>query len=100
MNKEALERAIETLLKTRAERFLRPEYLAHVKRCVGELNFRTKEEAFLFGGLDAMQQDFAAANQLTRPPRKDPYDAGYHNKRFERLTKWKRLWESQGKLPL
>jgi len=94
-----LEQAIEVILKTRAERFLKPEYLDHICKCVKTVNFRTQEEAFLFGALDAMQQDFASANQLTRPPKKDPYDAGYHEKRLQRLQNWKNIWESEGKLP-
>jgi hypothetical protein len=104
MNAEKLGEAIETLLETRAERFIgtsRPsKYIDHVRKCVKELNLRTPEEAFLFGGLDAMMQDFASANQLTRPPGRSPYDVAYHEKRIERLQLWKRKWEEQGRLPL
>lgn len=101
MNKMELEQAIEIILETRAERFLKnQEYLGHVRRCVKELNFSSHEEAFVFGGLDAMQQDFASANQFNLPAKVSPWDVGYRERRFERLQNWKRIFKEKGMLPL
>lgn len=97
MDKELIG-AIDVLLMRRATRFRKNRgYLEHVRRCVAELGLRTLEEAFLFGGLDAMQQDFASANQMTLPP-KTQYDASYRGNRLERLKQWKGLWEREGTL--
>ncbi len=98
---EDLKQAIEILLSRRANRFLNNQgYLDHIKRCVGQLHFRTFDEAFLFGALDAMIQDFASAEQMNLPPKHPVYDPGYRDNRLERLKRWKQLWEKQARLPL
>jgi len=100
MSDEDLKEAIETLLTTRANRFSKNQnYLDYIKRCVEELHFKIFEEAFLFGGLDAMIQDFASAEQMNLPAKHPTYDPGHRDNRLERLKRWKQLWESENRLP-
>jgi len=100
VSEENLGQAIEILLSRRANRFLNNAgYLDHIKKCVAELQFSTFEEAFLFGALDAMIQDFASAEQMNLPPGNPIYDPGYRANRFERLKAWKQTWETQGRIP-
>ena len=100
MSQESLGQAIEILLSRRANRLLNnTDYLTHIKKCVAELQFGTFEEAFLFGALDAMIQDFASAEQMNLPPGSPIYDPGCRANRFERLKAWKQLWKTQGRIP-
>lgn len=84
-----LRREIEALLRMNK----------HVRACIQELGLTDPVEAFLFGGLDAMQQDFGSGTQMTRPPG-SAIDVSYRGNRLERLQLWQREWREQRKLPL
>lgn len=91
--------ALETVLTSKAFRFVNNrEYLAHVERCVETLGLTDPKISFLFGGLDAMQQDFGSAAQMTRPPHSS-LDVSSKDSRLERLQCWLREWEKDGRLP-
>jgi hypothetical protein len=91
--------ALDTVLRHKAERFINnPDYIAHVQKCVETLGLTDPRLAFLFGGLDAMQQDFGSAAQMTRPPGKR-LDVSFRSNRLARLQQWMNKWKSKNALP-
>ncbi len=94
-----LEMALDTVLRHKAERFINnPGYVAHVQKCVEVLDLTDPKLAFLFGGLDAMQQDFGSAAQMTRPPG-SRLDVSFRGNRLTRLQKWMNAWKAKNALP-
>jgi len=99
MKKNDLADALDVVLNKKAERFISNEgYLEHVRQCVEELNLTDPNRAFLFGGLDAMQQDFGSAAQMTRPPA-SKIDVSFRENRRARLLNWMNDWKARGILP-
>jgi hypothetical protein len=99
MNTEGLAEALDTVLWHKAERFIKnPGYIAHIQKCVDELQLSDTRLAFLFGGLDAMQQDFGSAAQMTRPPGSN-LDVSFRDNRLTRLKKWTDAWRARNVLP-
>lgn len=99
MNKEELAQALDTVLRYKARRFIDSRgYIAHIQRCVDELQLTDTRLAFLFGGLDAMQQDFGSAAQMTRPPGSD-LDVSFRDNRLAHLKQWKNEWGAKNVLP-
>lgn len=99
MNLGDLAQALDTVLRHKAERFIKnPGYIAHVQKCVEELEITDTRLAFLFGGLDAMQQDFGSAAQMTRPPGSD-LDVSFRGNRLVRLRRWRDEWKASNVLP-
>ena len=97
---EKLVEALEIVLRRKADRFFgNAQYLEHVHKSVATLEPKTFDEAFVFGALDAMIQDFGSAAQMTRPPR-SPIDVSFRENRLGRLQKWVRHWRHEKKLPL
>jgi hypothetical protein len=95
---DKLANALDVVLEKKAERFLHNlEYIAYVEKCVEDLQLTDPKLAFLFGGLDAMQQDFGSAAQMTRPPG-TRLDVSCRKNRFKRLLNWKEKWEASGVL--
>jgi len=91
--------ALDVVLNKKAERFISNEgYLEHIRQCVEELNLTDPKLAFLFGGLDAMQQDFGSAAQMTRPPASQ-IDVSFRGNRKARLLNWMNDWKARGVLP-
>jgi len=89
MNTDDLAQALDTMLRHKAGRFVNsPGYVAHVQKCVEELELTDTRLAFLFGGLDAMQQDFGSAAQMTRPPG-SRLDVSFRDNRLARLLRWR-----------
>jgi hypothetical protein len=99
MNTEELAQALDTVLRHKAERFIKnPYYVAHIQKCVDALRLTDTRLAFLFGGLDAMQHDFGSAAQMTRPPG-SALDVCSRVNRLKRLKKWRDAWRAQNVLP-
>ncbi len=99
MNTDDLAQALDTVLRRKAERFTNsPGYVAHVQKCVEDLELTDTRLAFLFGGLDAMQQDFGSAAQMTRPPG-SRLDVSSRDNRLERLLRWRNEWKARNILP-
>lgn len=99
MNTDNLTQALDTVLRHKAERFINSlGYIAHVQKCVESLELTDPRLAFLFGGLDAMQQDFGSAAQMTRPPGSD-LDVSFRDNRLARLRQWKNEWKARNVLP-
>lgn len=99
MNTDDLAQALDTVLLHKAERFINnPGYIAHVQKCVEVLELTDPKLAFLFGGLDAMQQDFGSAAQMTRPPGSH-LDVSFRGNRIARLQKWMNEWKVKNALP-
>lgn len=97
---DLLASALDVVLHRKAERFLNSgEYLDHVQRCVEALGLTDPKLAFLFGGLDAMQQDFGSTAQMNRPPG-SRLDVSFRENRLTRLRRWKEDWEARGVLPI
>lgn len=93
-----LANALDIVLQRKAERLLgNADYIAHVQRCVEGLKLTDPKVAFLFGALDAMQQDFGSAAQMSRPPG-SRLDVSFRENRFKRLRHWKEKWEARGAL--
>ena len=93
MDTDDLANALETVLSSKAERFIsNPDYIAYVQKCVKELGLTDPKLAFLFGGLDAMQQDFGSAAQMTRPPG-SRLDVSFRENRLTRLQRWNAAWK-------
>lgn len=91
--------ALETVLTSKANRFINNrKYVAHVERCIETLALADPRLAFLFGGLDAMQQDFGSAAQMTRPPL-SRLDVSSKDNRLKRLQRWLDEWGTDGRLP-
>ena len=91
--------ALDTVLWHKAERFINnPGYIAHVQKCVEVLELKDPKLAFLFGGLDAMQQDFGSAAQMTRPPG-SRLDVSFRGNRLARLQRWRNKWKAKNALP-
>jgi len=99
MNTGELAQALDTVLWHKAKRFVNsPGYIAHVRKCVDELQLTDVRLAFLFGGLDAMQQDLGSAAQMTRPPGSD-LDVSSRDNRLARLKRWRNEWRAKNTLP-
>lgn len=85
MKTDDLAKALDVVLYRKAERFINSrDYIAHVQKCVAALGLTDPKIAFLFGGLDAMQQDFGPAAQMTRPPG-SRLDVSFRSNRLARL---------------
>ena len=94
-----LEDALDTVLTHKAERFIKnAEYITYVQKCVESLHLTDPRLAFLFGGLDAMQQDFGSATQMTRPPGSS-LDVSYRENRLRHLQRWIDEWKARDVLP-
>ena len=99
MKENNLADALDVVLNKKAERFINNEaYLEHVRQCVEELELTDPKLAFLFGGIDAMQQDFGSAAQMTRPPA-SKIDVSFRENRKARLLNWMNDWKARGILP-
>lgn len=99
MNTDDLAQALDTMLRHKAGRFVNSlGYVAHVQKCVEELELTDTRLAFLFGGLDAMQQDFGSAAQMTRPPG-SRLDVSFRDNRLARLLRWRNEWKAKKLLP-
>ena len=99
MNTEGLAQALDTVLWHKAKRFINnTDYIAHIQKCVDDLQLTDARLAFLFGGLDAMQQDFGSAAQMTRPPGSD-LDVSLRDNRLARLKRWMSEWRARNVLP-
>jgi hypothetical protein len=91
--------ALEIVLHRKAERFIKsPGYITHVQKCIEALSLTDPRLAFIFGGLDAMQQDFGSAAQMTRPPG-SPLDVSFRSNRLTRLQQWMNKWKAEHALP-
>lgn len=91
--------ALDTILRHKAERFINnPGYMAHVQKCVEVLELTDPKLAFLFGGLDAMQQDLGSAAQMTRPPG-SRIDVSFRGNRLARLQNWRNEWKARNAIP-
>ncbi len=100
MRIEVLGKALETVVRCKAERFLQnKDYLEHVRRCIKTLKPKSYEEAFVLGGLDAMLQDFGSAAQMTRPP-KSAIDISWKENRIDRMSRWQADWLKEELLKL
>ena len=98
MSTDDLANALDIVLRRKAERFINnPDYLAHVQKCVETLELTDPKLAFLFGGLDAMQQDFGSAAQMTRPPG-TRLDVSFKENRLAHLQRWCNDWKTQNVL--
>jgi hypothetical protein len=94
-----LSNALDVVLDRKAGRFINSvEYLSHIRKCVDSLELVDPKLAFLFGGLDAMQQDFGSAAQMVRPPG-SRLDVSSRKNRLARLMKWKKDWQHRNILP-
>lgn len=99
MDTDDLAQALNTVLRHKAERFIKsPGYVAHIQKCVEDLELTDTRLAFLFGGLDAMQQDFGSAAQMTRPPG-SRLDVSFRYNRLARLLRWRNEWKARNILP-
>lgn len=100
MRSEELANALDVVLRAKADRMLQNEdYVAHVRRCNEVLEITDPLEAFIFGGLDAMMQDFGSAAQMIRPPG-SKLDVSVRKHRLDRLQRWRLNRLNEGKLPL
>ena len=99
MNTDDLAQALDTVLRHKTERFINsPGYVAHVQKCGEAFELTDTRLAFLFGGLDAMQQDFGSAAQMTRPPG-SRLDVSFRDNRLARLLRWRNEWKARNLLP-
>ena len=91
--------ALDTVLRHKAERLINsPGYLVHVQKCVEILELTDLKLAFLFVGLDAIQQDFGSAAQMPRPPG-SRIDVSFRGNRLARLQNWRNEWKDKKALP-